>query len=173
MQNTHHRSIAAPAEALGALLGKLSTPEDRIWPAPAWPQLTLDKGLTHGSRGGHGVIRYEVAEYEPGCRIRFSFSPELGLDGYHELRITAEGEHGCRLTHTISGTVIGRMTLLWPLMIRWMHEALLQDLFDNAELAATGRLAGPPARWSWWVRLLRRARGFPPHPASDLPGGPT
>jgi hypothetical protein len=161
MQNIQHRLIDAPAEKLGTLLDQMATPDDRVWPAPAWSRLVLDAGLTPGSRGGHGLIRYSVAEYEPGRRIRFSFEPGLGLDGYHELLITTEGPNRCRLAHTIAATVEGRMRLLWPLMIRWMHEALLQDLLDNAEHAATGRLRGQRSRWSLWVRLLRRARGFP------------
>ncbi|MEV7907606.1 hypothetical protein AB0P04_38905, partial [Streptomyces anulatus] len=61
----------------------------------------------------------------------------------------------------IVGTVEGRMAVLWPLVIRWMHEALVHDLFDNAERAATGRMSRRPARWSLWVRLLRRLRKFP------------
>lgn len=160
MRNIHQRSIAAPAEELGALLDALATPDDRIWPAPAWPRLVLDAGLTPGSRGGHGPIRYHVSAYEPGRRARFEFAPGVGLDGYHELRITPEGPDACTLTHTLTGTLQGRMRLLWPLAIRWFHDALLEDLLDNAERAAAGRLSGRPARWSPWVRLLRRVRGM-------------
>ena len=167
MQNIHQRVIDAPADTLGALLDRVATPDDRMWPSPAWSPLVLDTGLTVGSRGGHGPIRYQVAAYEPGRRVRFTFEPGRGLEGYHELLITAEAPNRCRVTHTLTATLAGRMTLLWPLMIRWMHEALIQDLLDNAERAATGRLSGRPARWSWWVRLLRRARRLPPAPTVD------
>jgi hypothetical protein len=160
MRNIQHRLINAPADTLGGLLDSVATEDRTLWPT-GWPPLVLDAGLTPGSRGGHGLIRYSVAEYEPGRRVRFCFDPGLGLDGYHELRITSEGPQGCRLTHTIDSTIHGRAKVLWPLMIRWLHEALTEDLFDNAERAATGRLRGQPARWSLWVRLLRRARGLP------------
>jgi hypothetical protein len=49
-----------------------------------------------------------------------------------------------------------RMRWAWPLMVRWLHEALVQDLFDNAERRVTGTLAGRRARWSPWVRAMRR-----------------
>ncbi|WP_412543872.1 hypothetical protein R8Z50_15690 [Longispora sp. K20-0274] len=90
--------------------------------------------------------------------MRFAFEPGRGLDGHHEFRLTPQGAGAAQLTHTIDATVTGRMRILWPLVIRWMHEALVGDLFDNAERAATGRIAGRPARWSPWVRLLRRLR---------------
>ncbi|MBG0833163.1 SRPBCC family protein [Planomonospora sp. ID67723] len=159
MRNIQHRLIDAPAERLSTLLDRLGTDGDRLWPKPAWPPLILDAGLTPGSRGGHGPIRYSVTDYEPGRRVRLAFDPATGIDGYHELLVTAEGPERCRLTHTLTGTAQGRMRMLWPLVIRWMHEALMHDLFDNAERIAAGRLSRRPARWSLWVRLLRRARG--------------
>lgn len=161
MQNIQHRVIKAPADALGVLLDRFASPDDLLWPSPAWFPVILDSGLALGSHGGHGPIRYHVSSYEPGRRVRFEFEPGMGLDGYHELAITEEGPDRCRLTHTISAGLSGRMVLLWPLVIRWLHEALLQDLLDNAEVAVTGRLARPRARWSWWVRLLRSGKGLP------------
>lgn len=167
MQNIQHRVIDAPAQRIGAIFDQLDSSEGSIWPSTDWPRLCLDAGLAPGSRGGHGVIRYSVTEYEPGRRIRFTFAPGLGLAGYHELVITPEGSDRCRLTHTIEGTLRGRMWLLWPLVIRWLHEALTQDLFDNAERAANGQLSRPPAGWSGWVRMLRRARGLSPARATS------
>jgi hypothetical protein len=155
MRNVQQRLISAPAGDVGLLLDELAG-ADSIWPTPAWPPLVLDAGLAPGSRGGHGPIRYRVADQVPGQRILFAFEPRSGFGGHHELRVTAEGAGGCLLTHTITSNVAGRMRVLWPVAIRWLHEALMRDLFDNAERAATGRLSRPPARWSRWVRLLRR-----------------
>ena len=50
------------------------------------------------------------------------------------------------------------MRLLWPLGVRWIHDAVLEDLLDRAE-AAVGAGPARPARWSPWVRLLRRLDG--------------
>lgn len=167
MRNIQQRFIDAPAHEVGAIFDQLGSGEGSIWPSADWPRLSLDGGLAVGSRGGHGVIGYGVTEYEPGRRVRLTFEPGLGLAGYHELLITPEGPDRCRLTHTIEGTVKGRMRLLWPLVIRWLHEALTHDLLDNAERAAGGRLSRPPARWSPWVRVLRRARGLSPARAAS------
>ncbi|MEU7901171.1 SRPBCC family protein [Nonomuraea sp. NPDC049152] len=159
MLNVQHRVIHASAAEVGAIIDRVTSPDESVWPAAAWPPLVLDRGLVPGSRGGHGPIRYHLTEYKPGRRILFAFEPHSGLDGHHELTITPEGPDRCRLTHTIDSATRGRMRILWPTMVRWLHEALMRDLLDNAERAATGRLSGPPARWSPWVRLLRRTHG--------------
>ncbi|TQK49892.1 hypothetical protein FBY35_0174 [Streptomyces sp. SLBN-118] len=161
MQNIQRRTIDAPAVDVGTLLDLLSTRQDRIWPVPAWSPLHLDAGLAVGSRGGHGRIRYSVSEYEPGRRVRFTFAPGLGLSGYHEFLVVPDGPKRCQVLHTAAGRVEGRMRLLWPVVIRWLHEALLHDMFDNIQREATGRLP-QPARWSPWVRLLRLR--FAPRP---------
>jgi len=141
---------------VGALIDTLAGPDDQLWPASTWPPLKLDHGLTVGSRGGHGPIRYHVSEYEPGRRVRFTFEPVTGVTGYHELRVEPLTPDGCRLVHELVGRLHGRTHLAWLLAIRWLHKALIHDLLDNAQRSATGELAHP-SRWSPWVRLLRRA----------------
>jgi hypothetical protein len=48
------------------------------------------------------------------------------------------------------------MVLLWPLVVRWAHDAVVEEALDRVETALG---VGPmvPARWSPWVRLLRKA----------------
>jgi hypothetical protein len=151
MRNAHQREFDVPAATVGALLAELPT---RLWPADRWPPTVLDNGLTVGSTGGHGPIRYSVAEYEPGKRLRFAFDPTIGLDGFHEFTVHDLGPDRCRLVHDMGGRLHGPMVLGWPLAFRWLHDALLRDLLDNTERAVTGRVRRP-ARWSPWVRLLR------------------
>ncbi len=158
MRNIQAREFEARTTELGYLFDDLTTVEETVWPAPAWPMIELDRGLQVGARGGHSVIRYTVTGYEAGTSVRFSFDRGVGLDGYHELRIIDAGGGRSRLVHTIEARLEGTMAILWPLMIRWLHEALLQDLLDNAERRATGTLEGKPARWSLRVRLFRRIR---------------
>jgi len=134
--------------------------------------MVLDAGLTIGSRGGHGPIGYQVEAYEPGRRIRFRFTPGLGLAGYHELLLTSETSERCWLTHTLVARTSRRMILLWPLVIRPLHEALLQDLLDTAERQATGRLNRPAPPWSRRVRRLRATQSARPRP-TRLPEGAT
>jgi hypothetical protein len=167
MRNIQRRDIEAPAAAVGALLDRLASDTDPLWPTPAWPPIRFDRGLAVGSVGGHGPIRYSVAEYEPGRRVRFVFDPSIGLDGFHELIVEPLDERRTRLTHDLVGKPRGTMRLVWALAVRWMHEALLQDLLDNAQLAATGCLR-EKARWSRWVRFMR-ARMSPKPQGVPLP----
>lgn len=156
MRNLHRRRLAAPVDEMGGLLDRLAGPDDPLWPAPAWVPMRLERGLAVGSAGGHGEVRYAVEEYDVGRRVRFRFAPGVGLDGWHELRVQAAGAGACVLTHEIQARPVGLMVLLWPLAVRPLHDAVLEDLLDNAELVLAGRIA-TQARWSPWVRLLRGA----------------
>lgn len=164
--NTHTRTISAPADVLGEHLDRLGGPRDRLWPSPAWWPLRLagrdGERLAVGASGGHGPIRYAVDEYEPGRRVRFRFAPVTGLDGYHEFTVVPETEPGgaprCRVTHVLRARPSSpRTRVLWSLVIRPLHDALLEDLLDRAELLATGRVSRP-ARWSPPVRALHALR---------------
>ena len=148
IRNVHFRDYAAAPARLGALIDAVLDPARTIWPSPPWPALKLDRGLEVGSRGGHGPIGYEVVSYEPGRRVRFSFDPKLGFDGWHELAV-----EGARLVHTLAFEARGFALLKWLVVIRPLHDALLEDLLDRAAVA----LGETPrrARWSWRVKLNR------------------
>jgi hypothetical protein len=155
MQNVQRRTIDASPEEMGALLDRIAGPDDPLWPAPAWPPMRFDRPLGPGADGGHGPIRYSVVEHVPGRLLRCRFDPAIGVVGEHELRVEPDGT-GTAVVHVLRGRLTGPMRVLWPVAVRWLHEALLQDLLDNAERAGTGTVRRP-ARWSPWVRLLRRA----------------
>lgn len=166
--NVHERVIEAPAASVGALLDRIASEADPLWPAPAWVPMRFDRALGVGADGGHGPIRYVVSEYEPGRSVRFQFQPSTGFDGYHELTVEAAGPERCVMRHVLEGELRGWMRPLWHVAIRSLHDAVLEDLLDNAELAATGRPPARPARWSLWVRLLR-ATEFPKARAVPVP----
>jgi len=48
--------------------------------------------------------------------------------------------------------------LVWAASTRWSRDALLEDLLDQAG-QAVGQPPAQPARWSPWVRMLRRVLG--------------
>jgi hypothetical protein len=155
--NVHERRLPVSADVVGPLLDRLGTPDDVLWPAPNWPRLVLAAPLAVGVHGGHGPIRYRVSHYQPGRSAEFTFERGVGIDGYHRLEVEPTGPDTCTIRHVIRGRTTGRMRLGWPLAVRWLHDAVVEDLLDQAEIAVG---SGPtrPALWSPWVRRLRAAR---------------
>ncbi|NED95580.1 DUF2867 domain-containing protein [Phytoactinopolyspora alkaliphila] len=168
VRNTHERVIPASAEALGELMSTLGSDDDKLWPSPAWLAMRLDRPISVGADGGHGPIRYWVSEYEPGRRVRFTFHPETGIDGFHELVIEPLPDGNVVLRHFAEGAPRGVTRILWPVAIRPMHDAVVEDLLDNAERHTTGGVERP-ATWSRWVRILRRFTELPRPVAVSVP----
>ncbi|GAA3461965.1 SRPBCC family protein [Saccharothrix longispora] len=147
IDNVHERAVPGAADLVDRVV--------ELWPADRWPPLVLDRPLGVGATGGHGFVRYACTGHRPRERVEFTFAPTLGLVGGHVLEVVPGG-----LRHVLRGEPRGWMRLWWPLAVRWLHDALVEDLLDRA-----GRMAGHPparpARWSPWVRLLRAgARRF-------------
>lgn len=157
MRNVHERHIRASAERVGAVLETLATDDDQLWPGAAWAPMVLHRGLEPGSRGGHDGIRYTVTAHEPGRHVEFAFDKSIGIDGTHALTVVDLGDGTVLLRHVLEGRAHGSMILLWPLAVRWAHDALVEDAFDLAE-SVLGVGPEVAARWSPWIRLLRRVR---------------
>jgi hypothetical protein len=104
--------------------------------------------------GGHGPVRYTVTHYVPGCWIRFGFTAPRGFGGFHEFAVSRVGDRAV-LRHTLTMHQRGTARLSWPLVFRPLHDALVEDSLNCAEQAVTKQV-GEPARWSPYVRLLRR-----------------
>jgi hypothetical protein len=122
--------------------------------------MRFDRPLGKGAKGGHGRVYYSVAEYVPGVSIRFDFDPGRGLSrgivGHHRFEVFPEGSDGARLRHTVEAKCWGKNWMRWFFVIRPMHNAVLEDALDCAEMALTGQVK-KPSRWSLYVRLLRWA----------------
>jgi len=160
MRNVHERKIAASVEDVGALLADVGRASDRLWPAHDWMPMTLDRPVGVGARGGHADIRYSVIAYEPGRRVVFGFEPPTLLTGWHALEVEPLPDGSALLRHVLEAQLHGAYRLLFPLVIRWIHDAVIEDLLDRAEMVV-GRAPAQPAVWSPWVQLLRRLNGMP------------
>ncbi|MFE3226102.1 SRPBCC family protein [Nocardia sp. NPDC059228] len=155
--NIHQRELPVSAQQAGALLDAVAEPGNPLWPGEHWPPLILDRPLQVGADGGHGSIRYVCTAYEPGRAVEFTFAPSMPFAGTHTFEIIDRGERGCVMRHLIvarARTPRGR--LLWSLAIRWLHDAVLEELLDRAA-TEMGHPPAQPARWSPWVRILRRS----------------
>lgn len=144
--NVHERTLPAPAGRMAVLIDGLASTEDRLWPRDRWPAMKLDRPLGVGAVGGHGPIRYTVEGYEPGQRVRFRFDAPEGFAGGHRFELEAIGGDRSRLRHVIEMQVGGRAALAWALAIRPLHDALMEDAMDRAEIHAGGRCRDPGHR---------------------------
>ncbi len=158
IQNRHEIEIAAPPEQVGKLIDTLSSANDLLWPHFRWPAMRFNQPLSVGAHGGHGPVGYFVEEYEPGSRVRFRFRNirplTKGIEGYHELTMEALPGNRTRLVHVILGSIHGRAFVLWPLMVRPLHDALVEDALARGAKHFEPQHPFPPGL-SRWVRLLR------------------
>jgi len=155
VENIHERFLPVGAADVAPLIDSLSSRDDRLWPHEQWPAMRFDRPLEVGASGGHGPIRYSVEAYEPGSSVWFAFSGPKGLTGGHGYEVEAVSG-GVVLRERLINHPAGRNRLSWPIWMRPMHDALIEDSLDKAERELTGTVSDP-ARWSRWVRVLRWA----------------
>jgi len=151
--NVHERVIPASVDAVGRMIDTLGSAGDVVWPTERWPALKLDRPLQVGAAGGHGPIRYRVEAYEPGRSVRFRFLSPEGFVGTHGFDVEDAGEGASQLRHIIEMRTVGMAVLNWSLVIRPLHDALLEDALVKVEGAF--RDVGPPRAWSRRVVFLR------------------
>jgi hypothetical protein len=152
--NIHERVFDAPITEIGELINGLASADDKLWPHDRWPAMKFDRRLGVGAVGGHGPIRYAVESYTPGSCIQFRFTEPKGFLGSHRFEVEmVEGEK-TKLRHVIEMRLQGMAWLIWPLALCPLHDALMEDALDRAEVYTGGQ----PAKrgWSLWVRFLRR-----------------
>lgn len=154
VRNIHSRVIAADARTVGGLLDTLAAEDDRLWPLDRWPAMRLDRPLGVGASGGHGPIRYTCAKYLPGQEVRFRFHRPRGFGGEHGYLVQELDAGRTRLTHECLVRTRGAARFTWPLIWRWLHDALIEDSLDRAEAAATSGF-GSRRRHGGYVRFLR------------------
>jgi hypothetical protein len=155
--NVHERSYHANQEAVGALIDSLAGPRDALWPKDQWPPMAFDAPLGKGARGGHGPVRYAITEYVPGRRVTFTFDGSgltAGLDGRHFFEVVPRNGHVV-LRHVVDAECNAKTWLKWRAVIGPLHDALLEDALDGAELKLHGRVERP-ASWGLGVKILRR-----------------
>ncbi|ORT56844.1 DUF2867 domain-containing protein [Streptomyces sp. CB03238] len=166
VRNVHARVIEAPAGRVGALLDRIAADDDPLFPTPAWSPIRFDRPLGVGADGGHGPVRYRVTAYTPGRSVRFDFAPPS--NGHHRLDVESLGPGRCRMVHTLEQRQGPGQALVWSLLVRAVHDTVVEELLDNAERAATGRTAARPATRTPRVRLLHRL-GYARPAAAPVP----
>jgi hypothetical protein len=116
--------------------------------------MRLDRPLGVGAKGGHGPVRYEVERYEPGRLVLFRFTGPEGFHGHHCFSVETDTPQSALLKHELTITPRGPAVITWPIFFSPLHDALIEESFDRAELQA-GLIPKMPAQRSLWVRFLR------------------
>jgi len=154
--NIHECELHTDVSAVGSLIDSLASDRDLLWPRGQWPAMRFDRPLAVGAIGGHGPIGYIVEAYQPGRMVKFRFTAPPGYHGHHSFEVLPNSPQGSILRHTIRMKVAGRARLSWLLIIRPLHDAVLEDILYRARMAMGAPAMQP--QWSLWVRLLRRVR---------------
>ncbi len=168
IHNVHERVLNVPLDEAAPLIDQLGQPDDLMFPTPEWPPMILDGPLEVGAHGGHGPMRYSVSRYEPGQLAEFATDPGIGIVGTHAFSLEKLDDGRTLLRHTVQGELDGSMRVVWPVALRWIHDAMVEDILDQAE-RSTGHQPRKRQGWSPWVRALRALRSSkagrttPPH----------
>ncbi len=151
--NIHTRIIQQPKANVAELFTTLASKDDKMLATDKWHAMRLDNGLTIGSKGGHGSIRYFVQEYELQKSIQFTFTKPDGFNGFHQFEMKALADNTTELKHTVNMKTSGLALLTWHLAIRWLHDAYIEDAFDKVEnnFSAVHKVS----KWNVWVKILR------------------
>ncbi len=155
--NIHRRQIAKPRNEVANLMLSLATENDQVWPHELWVPIRFQTDLEVGAQGGHGPIKYTIDHYQPDEKISFVFTSPVWLKGYHQILLTDSGV-GCQLEHEIVAQADFVKYLVWLLIIRPIHNAVIEDCFTKVERSLG--LTPQVIEWTWWVKLLRRLKGY-------------
>lgn len=154
--NRHERILRSPFTKVGELINQLGSPQDRIWPRDRWPAMRFDRPLQIGAVGRHGPIRYFVESYDPGRKIIFHLTEPKGFRGTHRFEAEEISPGIIRFRHVLEMRLEGFARLYWPIVFGPLHDALVEDILDEAEAYIESTEKNNRA-WSLWVRLLRWA----------------
>ncbi|WP_408044271.1 SRPBCC family protein [Tenacibaculum litopenaei] len=154
IENTHERCMPTSLEKALGVFNSLATLNDLLWPNERWPRMSFKPVKKVAAKGGHGPIRYTIVSYNPEGEIVFEFRKPKGFIGTHSFVVRELDDNRVLFRHRIRMKVNFKGGVLWFLVIRPLHDALLEDAFDKAENYLTG--TQKRSTWSVWVRLMRR-----------------
>lgn len=156
--SVHSRRLACTSSSAGQLLDHFDAPASPLWPFHLWPRDRFDGPMQVGAMGGHGATRYRLEHYRPGQAAVFRFIAPKGYNGVHGFQIERLDGNEVRLVHFTCLRLNLYHRLMWHLMVRAVHDALLGDLLDSAEQHLCGTVQ-QRQRWKWRVYLIRHALG--------------
>jgi len=168
--NVHEREMVGSIEQAAELIRTQSTQNDRMWPGKNWPKMQLEgpEGPPAVGRvGGHGLPRFIFTTYErsdTSLRLSWKFIRPENFDGGHMTAFEKTGPNKVLFRSVMEMETRGvAATLLWLMVARPLHDALVKDCIDKVEWELSK--VRKETQWSMWVRFLRkiRSRNQPQH----------
>ncbi len=156
--NIHERLLPCHINSAAFLIDNFAKKNSSLWPSNLWPRESFDSPLQVGAKGAHGGTQYVVDSYKPGRHVKFKFIKPKGYLGFHQFELIESGESNTLIRHRVEfkAKLIGY--LLWNHLIKWVHNALIEDAFDCAEIA----IQSPPKvphKWPKRVHFFRHLLG--------------
>ncbi|WP_040815798.1 hypothetical protein [Nocardia concava] len=177
-RNYHEREVPMDAQQAGvaftALAAKIfggeidsvtETLDGRPFTKPVWgkifqadmyrrgAEIRAAGELREGQSTGHGVVKYSITRFVPAQEIHFAFHRHLAMRGGHAFVIRPGAQPDTAIiSHEIHAQPILYTRLIWPLFLRYFHDAVVEDIFD----AGLDYLGFPPqerADFPWPVRV--------------------
>lgn len=131
--NIHKRIINQPKQEVGKLFETLATENDKVWPTENWHPMKFKDGFKVGSTGGHGPIGYSINNIYKNEFIEFKFVKPKGYKGIHKFELIKLTDNSTEIKHTIEVDLNGFDFLGWAIIVKYLHDALLEDCFDKVE----------------------------------------
>jgi hypothetical protein len=158
INNVHSRIILGSYDAAKYLIDSLPEDNSPFWPTHLWPRGQWDCPLRIGAQGSHGGTRYIAEEYQPGILVKFRFTYPSSYQGFHMFIIEFHSPNSICFKHITKLSLKGMDAIVWRLAIRWVHDALIEDALDCAELYLTQTI-GTRNKWRKRVYCLRYMLG--------------
>lgn len=134
IHNVHERTVPGTPEQVWALLTRLGSDDDPVWPKTSGITFSLPEGLWPGAPVLHGPMRYTVDEVEPGRRLSFHPPASRRSPLYratHRFELAPAGD-GTLVRHVFTADGL-RLRLMWALFLGRKHDAVLEELLDAVE----------------------------------------
>lgn len=158
IHNIHERILHCAAEKAKILIDSFANKDAPLWPTKQWPRDHFDSPLQLGTIGGHGGTKYFLKEYITGKYLHFEFTYPKNYMGNHTFTLTHLDPNTCLLQHSVTLKLKRLDTLWWYIVIEPVHNALIENAFDNAEkfLQLSQQ---PKQRWPLRVYFIRHYLG--------------